>query len=404
MNLSTERNKSLLSQKSRWEKVRLIDVCQIDPSKKELNGIDKNAEVSFGMMADLGEHKKSFSPTQTKKMSEVEKGGYSYFKEQDVLLAKMTPCFENGKSGIALNLKNGIGFGSTEFYVLRSNGKILSDWIYFVISSEKFLNEGKNSLVGTTGRRRLIKHYVESFQIPLPSLPEQTKITELLQAVEAGIEQAEQQEKNLKEIRKSLINKLRRDKPKFGDLIDGKCKNVTVGGIATEISQRVDNPSKSVYEKFVGLEDFETGELSINKHSSTENLVSAMKLFKNGDVLFARRNVYLKRVSQVAFDGVCSGDAIVMRTNEKEILHEFLILVLNTSDFWDYALSNAAGAFSKRIKWRDLAMYSFDLPDIKTQEKVVDVFQLIETTIDQIKTQKQTLKNLKQKLLNEILG
>lgn len=404
MNVAIAKNKNLLSQKSNWDKVRLIDVCEIDPSKRELNGIDKSSEVSFGMMADLGEHKRNFSPTQTKRISDITKGGYSYFRENDVLLAKMTPCFENGKSGIALNLKNGIGFGSTEFYVLRSSDKILPDWIYFIISSAIFLEQGKHSLVGTTGRRRLIKHYVESFQFPLPSLPEQTQIAELFHSIETATEQAEQQEKNLKDLRKSLINKLSKEKPKFGNLINGKCKNVTIGEIATEISQRVENPSKSGYEKFVGLEDFETGELRINKHSSTKSLVSAMKLFKNGDVLFARRNVYLKRVSQAVFHGVCSGDAIVMRTNEKEILHEFLILVLNTNDFWDYALANAAGAFSKRIKWRELSVYSFDLPDLKTQEKILEVFQQIETTLSQLSIQKQTLKNLKQKLLNEILG
>ena len=61
-------------------------------------------------------------------------------------------------------------------------------------------------------------------------------------------------------------------------------------------------------------------------------------------------------------------------------------------------------AFSKRIKWRELEVYSFDLPDLKTQEKIVEVFQQIQTTLDQITSQKQTLKNLKHKLLNEILG
>src|SRR5690349_20963641 len=110
---------SILNKKSSWQKVRLGDVCEIDPTKRELNGIDRGIEVSFGMMADLREHQRNFEPKETRKISEVTKGGYSYFRNNDVLLAKMTPCFENGKSGIALNLKNEIGFGSTEFYILR---------------------------------------------------------------------------------------------------------------------------------------------------------------------------------------------------------------------------------------------------------------------------------------------
>ena len=159
---------NILKQKPTWEIVKLSDVCEIDPSKRELNGVDKTIKVSFGMMADLGEHKRSFQPTETKTINEVTKGGYSYFKEEDVLLAKMIPCFENGKSGIAENLQNGIGFGSTEFYVLRTKEKIVADWIYHIISSEKFLEEGKHSLVGTTGRRRLMKQYVETFKFPFP--------------------------------------------------------------------------------------------------------------------------------------------------------------------------------------------------------------------------------------------
>lgn len=405
MSLEVTKYKKVLSHKSKWEKVRLSEVCEIDPSRKELNGIDKSSEVSFGMMADLGEHKRNFSPKEIKPISEVTKGGYSYFRENDVLLAKMTPCFENGKSGVATNLKNGIGFGSTEFYVLRCSEKVLSDWIYFFISSEKFLDEGRHSLVGTTGRRRLIKHYVESFIIPLPPIEEQQKLIELFQNIESLINnEIDSQEKKLKILRKILINKITKQKPKFGNLISGKYQTIKIGDVAEEISERVDNPSKSGYGKFVGLEDFETEELRISNYSPTEGLVSAMKLFKKDDVLFARRNVYLKRVSQAIFDGVCSGDAIVMRADKAIILPEFLTLVLNTNEFWDYALSNAAGAFSKRIKWRELEVYSFDLPDLKTQKRIVDVFQQLQITLDEIALQKQTLKNLKQKLLNEILG
>ena len=79
------------------------------------------------MMADLGEHIRSFKPPEIKTINDLLKGGYSYFKEDDVLLAKMTPCFENGKSGVAENLQNGIGFGSTEFYgcKIRVNESVL---------------------------------------------------------------------------------------------------------------------------------------------------------------------------------------------------------------------------------------------------------------------------------------
>lgn len=396
---------NILNRKSNWPRVSLVDVCEIDPSKRELNGIDKNTKVSFGMMADLGEHKRSFQPTDIKTINELAKGGYSYFKEEDVLLAKMTPCFENGKSGIAENLQNGIGFGSTEFYVLRSKGEIVADWIYHIISSEKFLEEGKHSLVGTTGRRRLMKQYVETFQIPLPPPKEQKQLVSLFQLIETATEEFEEQVKTLKSLRKSLINRLKKQEPEFGNLLSkSNCKQYSIGDLAIEVPDRTDNPQESGIEKFIGLEDFESGELTIQKYSSTEKLVSAMKLCKQGDVLFARRNAYLKRVSLTDFDAVCSGDVIVMRANEKIVLPKFLILIMNTDEFWEFAISNAAGTMSKRVKWRDLSTYSLELPDLKIQEKILEVFNQLEITLSELKQQKTTLKNLKQKLLNEILG
>lgn len=129
-----------------------------------------------------------------------------------------------------------------------------------------------------------------------------------------------------------------------------------------------------------------------------------MKLCKQGDVLFARRNAYLKRASLTEFDAVCSGDVIVMRANEKIILPKFLILIMNTDEFWEFAISNAAGTMSKRVKWRDLATYTLELPDLKIQSQILKVFNQLENTLSQLKHQKTTLKHLKQKLLNEILG
>lgn len=403
MSLTIAQNKNLLSAKSKWAKVRLIDVCEIDPSKRELNGIDKNSEISFGMMADLGEHKRIFSPTETKKISEVTKGGYSYFKEQDVLLAKMTPCFENGKSGIALNLKNGIGFGSTEFYVLRSNGKILPDWIYFIISSDKFLEHGKHSLVGTTGRRRLIKHYVETFQIPLPSIEEQTQIAELFQSIETAIEQAEQQEKNLLKLKKTLSNGITSTEPEFGNLLNKKnCTPTNFGGVADCIEQH-DKQKKDV-SRFIGLENIESENLKIYTWGNVENGTTFTKRFSKGDVLFGKRRAYLKKVAVADFDGICSGDILVLRAKEKKMLKELFPFYVSSEAFINHAVSTSAGSLSPRTKWRDLSSLEISIPDLKTQEKILEVFQQIETTLDQITTQKLTLKNLKQKLLNEILG
>lgn len=149
-------------------------------------------------------------------------------------------------------------------------------------------------------------------------------------------------------------------------------QTVKLSDVAYEVSDRVDNPSTSGYDRFVGLDNFVGGDFKISNWSGTDNLISAMKLFKAGDTLFARRNAYLKRVSMADFDGICSGDAIVLRNNEK-MIDGFLPLILNTDHFWEYAIANAAGTMSKRVRAEDLMKYEFPLPPVDEQRRIADL-------------------------------
>ena len=92
-----------------------------------------------------------------------------------------------------------------------------------------------------------------------------------------------------------------------------------LGDLATDLSKRVDNPSKSEYDRFVSLRSFVSGDIKIKFWDSTEGLASSAKAFQAGDILFARRNAYLRRASLVDFDGCCSGDAFVLRENYDKV-------------------------------------------------------------------------------------
>lgn len=158
-----------------WEMVELGEVCEVNPKKSELKDFDENTEVSFVPMADLNENEIDFEPKQTKLLGEVIKG-YTYFKDDDVLLAKVTPCFENGKAGIAKGLKNGLGFGSSEYFVIRPNKKILSTWIYLNIITNSFRKYGKLNMTGTGGLQRVPPDFVKSTLIHLPEIETQRQI------------------------------------------------------------------------------------------------------------------------------------------------------------------------------------------------------------------------------------
>ncbi|AOC97164.1 putative type I restriction enzymeP M protein [Flavobacterium anhuiense] len=169
-----------------WEKLAFEDICVVNPKKSEINNLDEKTEVSFVPMADLNENQMDFVVNQVKPLNEVYKG-YTYFKEDDVLLAKVTPCFENGKAGIAKNLINGIGFGSSEYYVFRPNKKILSIWIYLNIITDNFREKGKLNMTGTGGLQRIPTDFVKSYKIPVPSIKIQQEIVSQIEKEQALI-------------------------------------------------------------------------------------------------------------------------------------------------------------------------------------------------------------------------
>lgn len=177
----------------------LADVCQIKPPKAEARrSLAETDLVSFVPMEDLGIDQKIFVPTQTRLLAEVA-GSYTYFADGDVLLAKITPCFENGKLGIAADLSNGIGFGSSEYIVFRPDSALSKEWLYYFLSRESFRVEGAERMSGAVGHKRVAKEFIEAYPIPIPPLPEQQRIVGILDKAFAGIATAKANaETNLK--------------------------------------------------------------------------------------------------------------------------------------------------------------------------------------------------------------
>jgi type I restriction enzyme S subunit len=186
----------------------LDNIMTFNPPKSEVNNIH-DVEVSFLPMADLSERKIKALPKQARKIEDV-RAGYTYFKEGDVLLAKVTPCFENGKSGIATGLKNGIGFGSSEFYVLRAKNEVLPDFIYYVVSASDFLRKGAEKMSGAVGLKRVVKDFVKGYPILLPSIEVQRKICGYLDKIKEKQQSLLHQQTTrlleLKQLKSSLLN------------------------------------------------------------------------------------------------------------------------------------------------------------------------------------------------------
>ncbi len=173
-----------------WKTVKLGDVCEIQPKKAQVKKkLADTDTVSFMPMEDLGIDEMYPAANQTKTLAKAY-SSYTYFEDNDVLLAKITPCFENGKLGIVSNLKNGVGFGSSEYIVLRCGEEVLSQYIYYRLSQPSFRANGKEQMSGAVGHKRLPKDFVENLEIPLPPLKEQQRIVTKLDAAFAEIDKA----------------------------------------------------------------------------------------------------------------------------------------------------------------------------------------------------------------------
>lgn len=173
---------------SGWQWVRLGEVCAVNPKRPRLHRED-NIPTSFVPMSAVDEATGTFTAIQLRPFAEVRKG-YTYFEEGDVLFAKITPCMENGKAAIARGLTDGIGFGSTEFHVLRPSAMVLGEWVWYFVRQERFRSAAKAAFRGGVGQQRVPQDFLEHYLIPLPPLEEQRRIVANIEALMARVREA----------------------------------------------------------------------------------------------------------------------------------------------------------------------------------------------------------------------
>ena len=161
-------------------KVRLGECCIINPKKSsDIRLVDNDLMVSFVSMSDVSEDGQIV--TCNHKQYESVKSGFTYFSENDVLFAKITPCMENGKGGIAKGLLNGIGFGSTEFHVLRPIDQVSNScWLYELTSFPQFRQAAEINMTGSAGQRRVPASFLANYKVSLPPISLQNQFADFV--------------------------------------------------------------------------------------------------------------------------------------------------------------------------------------------------------------------------------
>ena len=193
-----------------WRWTTLEEVSELNP-RIDKQSIDDGLEVTFLPMKNVEELSGKIDLSEIKRFSELKRKNYTPFRDGDILFAKVTPCMENGKIAIAHDLTNGIGFGSTEFHVIRLPEGQSKQFFFFYFLQQKFRQEAKRAMTGAVGLLRVPTDYMRKVPIPLPPLPEQQAI---VSEVESRLSVADEVEKTVtaelkraEQLRQSILKK-----------------------------------------------------------------------------------------------------------------------------------------------------------------------------------------------------
>ena len=189
-----------------WGLTTLGECCEINPRKSNDTRLDSEIDVSFVAMPSVTNDGK-LDASIIRPYSEV-KNGFTYFAENDILFAKITPCMENGKGAIARGLKNEVGFGSTEFHVIRPVAeKSTPCWVYIITMMDEFRRNAEKVMTGTGGQRRVPASYLSDYVLTLPPLELQNRFAAFVESTDKSKFALQQNIERLELCRNALMQK-----------------------------------------------------------------------------------------------------------------------------------------------------------------------------------------------------
>ena len=183
------RSKNLVRSSAHWRRVRLEDIAVINPRRSTSLDRSDDELTTFVPMEAVDGQSGTISSATLRPFGHVKKG-YTYFEENDVIFAKITPCMQNGKHAVCRGLHGGFGFGSTEFHVLRPGPELRSEWLHYFLRQPELLDDAQRHFTGTVGQQRLPEDYLHELEILLPPLTEQEWIAAELTAALAAVDTA----------------------------------------------------------------------------------------------------------------------------------------------------------------------------------------------------------------------
>lgn len=366
-----------------WEVKRLRNVATLNPSKSEVAHLPRDTEVSFLPMEAVGEDG-SLNLDRLRPIAEVETG-YTYFREGDVTIAKITPCFENGKGAVMRGLHHGHGFGTTELIVARpSEGKVSSEYLHLLFTSHFFRQFGEGSMYGAGGQKRVPDDFVRNFEIAFPPLAEQAAITTFLDhetaKIDALISEQEKlitllQEKRQAVISHAVTKGLNPNAPMkdsglewLGE-VPAHWVVQRIGSVFREVSELGNDElpilSVSIHD---GVSDKELNEAELDRKVTRSEDRSKYKVVTPGDLTYNMMRAWQGAFGAVTVNGQVSPAYVVARP-VTDIDTSFVEQVLRTPQAVEQMRRNSRGItdFRLRLYWEEFKNIRIALPPVDEQ-------------------------------------
>ncbi|MCL6511321.1 MAG: restriction endonuclease subunit S [Anaerolineae bacterium] len=361
-----------------WRWVRLGEVCEINPSRPSNFFRADDAPTSFVPMDAVDAAAGAISKRLLRPFGEVKKG-YTYFAEGDVLFAKITPCMQNGKHAIACDLTDGIGFGTTEFHVLRPSEQVLAEWIHFFVRQPHFLLKATEHFTGAVGQQRLPPEFLRDTPIPLPPLGEQRRIAGILREQMAAVEKARAAALARLEAVKALPAAfLRQVFPQPAQPLPSGWRWVRLGEVCIQDRTIVEARSHDAANlPYLGLEDVEpeTGRIfKISPQPEEGDGISTTFRFTSDHVLYGKLRPYLNKVALPDFEGRCTTEMIPLRCGQ-QICREFLALILRRPETVEHAMQGKTGSRMPRADMDHLLQLEIPFPPLSEQRRIAGILR-----------------------------
>jgi len=373
--------RTTLQTKSRWPQSSLRSVATINPPKSELASVSGDTDISFVEMAAVSEDGFIVNAV-SRPLSEVQKGSYTYFADGDIILAKITPCMENGKCALAAGLNNKIGMGSSEFHVIRvDTAKLSPVYVFGFLNREEVRAVAQQNMTGSSGHRRVPKDFYETLKIPVPPEDVQKSISDGFVEVDT---EAQDASAALVRAQKSII-----------ELVDEVYNSVdnreTIEAVSTEVEYGLNEAMNEVgkgYKIFrmnevVDGRMVDTGEMKYADICAEE--FSKYKLNK-GDLLFNRTNSieHVGKTGIFDLDGdYCFASYLVrIIPDKKRIMPAFLNQMMNSEAFQTEAKGKASRAVNQsNINATKMKNIKVPVPTLEVQAEFVEKIEAIESDI-----------------------